>query len=223
MNNNCKSNTLVSVQCVKKTFLIMRLSIIFLFSALFASAASSYSQTARFSMELENVTLKQVFHEIEKSSQFIIVYSDDMVDVSQIVSIQAENITVEEVLKQALAKTNLTFKISDRQIAITKKPALELKPSEQQKKTISGLVNDSEGNPLPGVTVYLKGTTMGTVTDFEGKFSLDVPSSAETLVFSFVGFQTQEVEIGTQTLFNISLREDILQLDEDRVRSSAKI
>ena len=214
MNKIFKNGIAVQSRLVRKTFLIMRLTTILLLSAMFASAASSYSQTAKFSMELNNVTLKQVFHEIEKTSKFIIVYSDDIVNANQKVDVKVDDVTVENVLEQALVETNLTYKISERQIAITKKVESALINSVQQKKTLSGLVNDGQGLPLPGVTIILKGTTTGAVTNSSGEFTLDVPEAGGVLVFSFVGFQAQEVEIGNQTLFNITLIEDVLQLDE---------
>jgi iron complex outermembrane receptor protein len=213
MNKICKNGIAVQSRLLKKTFLVMRLTIILILSAMFAATANTYSQTAKFSMKLNNVTLKQVFHEIEKTSEFIIVYSDDIVNVDQKVDVKVSDVTVENVLEQALEETNLTYAISDRQIAITKKTE-SLANTEQQKKTLTGVVNDGQGLPLPGVTVLLKGTTVGTVTDFDGKFTLDVPADADILSFSFVGFQTQELTIGTQTLFNITLNEDVMQLDE---------
>lgn len=192
----------------------MRLTIILLLTTLFAATANSYSQSAKFSMELNDVTLKQVFHEIEKTSEFIIVYSDDIVNANKRVNVKVNDVTVENVLDQALEATNLTYKISDRQIAITKKAESIVTGVDQQKKTINGLVNDSNGEPLPGVTIVVKGTTIGTVTNFDGNFMLEIPADADILSFSFVGFQTQEISIGTQTLFNITLQEDIMQLDE---------
>ena len=192
----------------------MRLTLILVLSTFIASAGNLYSQTARFSMELKNVTLKQVFHEIEKNSEFIIVYSDDMVDVLKTVSVNVNDVTVNSVLDQALQGTNLSFKISDRQIAITKKPATALINTVQQIKELTGIVNDSRGDPLPGVTIYVKETTIGTISDMEGSFTLKVPVDAKILVFSFIGFQTQEIEIGNQTLFNISLQEDVMELEE---------
>ncbi|RIJ47467.1 SusC/RagA family TonB-linked outer membrane protein [Maribellus luteus] len=191
----------------------MRLTIILLLSVMFASAANSYSQTAKFSMKLSNVTLKQVFHEIEKNSEFIIVYSDDLVNVNQKVDVSVSEVTVDNLLEQALQETDLTYKISDRQIAVMKK-AGNMLTIPQEKKTVTGIVNDSKGEPLTGVTIVLRGTMTGTVSDADGKFTMDVPASGGVLSLSFVGFQTQEVEIGSQSMFNIVLREDIMQLDE---------
>lgn len=213
MNKICKNGFAVYSQWVKKTFLVMRLTIILLLSVMFASAANSYSQTAKFSMKLSNVTLKQVFHEIEKNSEFIIVYSDDLVNVNQKVDVSVSEVTVDNLLEQALQETDLTYKISDRQIAVMKKAGNTL-TIPQEKKTVTGIVNDSKGEPLTGVTIVLRGTMTGTVSDADGKFTMDVPASGGVLSLSFVGFQTQEVEIGSQSMFNIVLREDIMQLDE---------
>lgn len=84
----------------------------------------------------------------------------------------------------------------------------------QQTKTITGTVTDQSGNPLPGVSVYLKGTSTGVVTGIDGKYSLAVPANAQTLVFSFIGMTTQEIQIGTRNVINISLAEEITGLDE---------
>ncbi|MFV0267344.1 MAG: SusC/RagA family TonB-linked outer membrane protein [Draconibacterium sp.] len=191
----------------------MRLTITLLLSVMFASAANSYSQTAKFSMKLNNVTLKQVFHEIEKNSEFIIVYSDDLVNVNQKVDVSVSEVTVDNLLEQALQETDLTYKISDRQIAVMKK-ADNMLSIPQEKKTVTGIVNDSKGEPLTGVTIVLRGTMTGTVSDADGKFTLDVPATGGALSLSFVGFQTQEVEISDQTIFNIVMEEDVMQLEE---------
>ncbi len=197
----------------KRTFLAARLFIAFILFAFAASAGSNFSHT-KFSMQLYNVSLKQVFSEIEKSSDFIIVYSDDIVNPSQKVDVVVENATVNNLLDQALFNTNLGYTINERQIAITKKTETVAFDVSQQIKTITGVVTDSEGEPLPGVTIVVKGTTTGTITDYDGNFSLKIPIDAEVLVFSFVGFQTKEVAVGNQTLFKITLVEDVLQLEE---------
>ncbi|KAF0237935.1 MAG: TonB-linked outer membrane protein SusC/RagA [Prolixibacteraceae bacterium] len=216
MKKICKFYTFAQLLCVKKTFLIMRITIILLLTTIIASAGNLYSQTARFSMGLKNVTLKQVFQEIEKNSEFIIVYSDDMVDISKTVSVNTTDVTVDEVFEQAFKGTNLTFKISDRQIAITQKPEPSVlhNTGMQQDVTISGIVNDEKGLPIPGVSVYVKGTTTGAVTNNNGEFKLNIPQGGEVLIFSFIGFQTQEIIIGSQTLINVTMREDVMQLEE---------
>jgi TonB-dependent starch-binding outer membrane protein SusC len=90
----------------------------------------------------------------------------------------------------------------------------ETSGSAQQQKTISGKVTDESGEPLPGVTVLVKGTTLGTVSDLQGRYSLQVPQNAQTLVFSFVGMQSVEVPIGNQTNINATLKTESIGLGE---------
>src|SRR6186713_616904 len=87
-------------------------------------------------------------------------------------------------------------------------------PTLAQQKTVSGSVKDSESKGMPGVNVLVKGTTNGTATDTEGNFTIQVAAEASTLVISFIGYATQEVEIGAQTSINIVLKEDVAQLNE---------
>ncbi len=86
--------------------------------------------------------------------------------------------------------------------------------AEQDQKSLTGVVTDSNGEPIPGVTVIVKGTTIGTITNFDGAFSLNVPANAETLAFSFIGYTTQELSIKEQTIFNITLAEATVGVEE---------
>lgn len=199
----------------QKTFLIMRLSVLFLLVSVLSAVGNSYSQNTKFSLRLNNATVKQVFTEIEQNSEFIIVYSDDILDVSKEVSVVVTNSSVEKILDQMFAGTPIDYTIKDRQIVITQRvDSPTLGAMLQGDKVVQGKVVDSEGIALPGVTIVVKGTSVGTITDFDGAFSLEVPAGSEMLVFSFVGFQTQEVLIGNQTVFDISLAENMLEIEE---------
>nr|MBD3621588.1 TonB-dependent receptor [Sunxiuqinia sp.] len=199
----------------KKMFLVMRLSVLLLLVSVLSAVGNSYSQSTKFSLRLNNATIKQVFTEIEENSEYIIVYSDDILDVSKEVSVIVRNSSVEKILDQIFSGTAVDYTIKDRQIVITQRAENPLASMSQQAENIvSGKVVDSEGMPLPGVTVLVKGTTTGTITDFDGEFNLSVPDNAEVLVFSFVGFQPQEVSIGNRSTFNIQLVEDVLQIEE---------
>ncbi len=199
---------------LKKLFLIMRLSVILLFVSVLTAVGNSYSQNTRFSFKLSNATIKEVFQAIEANSEFIIVYSDDLLDVSKEVSVKADNSTVERILDQIVMGSNLTYQIEDRQIVITRKNIGQLETVGMQQPMVKGKVVDQTGTPLPGVTVLVKGTTNGTITDFEGNFELQISSDAKVLVFSFVGFQPQEVEIGNQRTFAVKMKEEVLELEE---------
>ncbi|WP_423126381.1 TonB-dependent receptor [Gaoshiqia sp. Z1-71] len=166
-------------------------------------------------MSLSKATIKQVFNEIEQNSEFIIVYSDDILDVTEVVTINVKNSPVGKVLDQLFAGTPLSYEIKDRQIVITQREELKRPATGQQPvNQLQGRVVDVGGQPLPGVTVLVMGTTIGTITNFNGEFTLNVPSDARSLQFSFVGFQTEEITIGTQKTFQVQMREDVLELEE---------
>ncbi len=199
----------------KKMFLIMRLSGLLLLVSVLSAVGNSYSQSTKFSLRLNNATIKQVFTEIEENSEYIIVYSDDILDVSKEVSVIVKNSSVDKILDQIFSGTAVDYTIKDRQIVITQRAKdLLATPGQQAENIVSGKVVDSAGMPLPGVTVLVKGTTTGTISDFDGEFNLSLPDDADVLVFSFVGFQMQEVSIGNRTTFNIQLVEDVLQIEE---------
>jgi len=199
----------------KKMFLVMRLSLFFLLVSTFAVFGRSYSQGTKLSLNLDRVTIKQVFNAIEQNSEYIIVYSDDILDVSEEVSVQVKNSPVEKILDQLFSGTSVDYQIKDRQIVITQRSKNEFAGTLQQPKNmVKGKVLDSKGLPLPGVTVVVKGTSVGTITDFNGEFTLAIPEQGEVLQFSFIGFQSQEIPVGTQKNFNVQLEEEVTQLDE---------
>ena len=153
----------------KKLYLIMRLSFILLLVSALSVIGNSYSQTTKFSFQLSNATIKDVFQEIERSSEFIIVYSDDIIDVTREVSVKVADVTIEKVLSQILTLSNNGYEIKDRQIVITKLEDLPLNEMIQQKDhLLKGTVKTADGNPLTGGTVHEKGTTNGTITNFNG-------------------------------------------------------
>ena len=205
-----------------KVFMVMRITLFLLLIAVgSAFAKSTYSQNTRLSLHLENATLQQVFDEIQKKSEFIIFYKDNQVDVNHRSNVDLEDVTVDQILDQALISTDLGYKIIDRQIVILadkSKESPSIVKSEinsiQQRKEISGKIKDPKGIPLPGVSVVIKGTTSGTVSDSEGKFKIYVSSDAKTLVFSFIGLKTQEIALGNNATINITLSEEAVGLDE---------
>lgn len=211
------------VPCIrnfKKFLLIMKLCTLILFISLAtASAKTSYSQNAKITLNLDRVTVKDLFEKIEKSSEFIFVYYDNIIDLNKEVSVNAENETIEEILDKVFKSSENTYKIFDRQIVIAKKESSKadietLLAQQPQKKELSGTVKDNKGISLPGVSVVVKGTTVGTLTDADGKFKLQVSMDATTLVFSFVGMKTREVAIAGKTLLNVVMDEELIGLGE---------
>lgn len=196
-----------------KVLKIMRLSAFLLtVFALQTLASSSYSQQTYITLNLKNVKVLEVLKEIENSTSFYFLFNKDLVDVERIVSVSVDQKKIDQILTGLFAGTNVKFVISDRQIVLTTEREDEFQNVQQKK--VSGKVTDSSGTPLPGVTVIIKGTSMGTITDPEGNYSLADISGDMTLVYSFVGMGTQEIVVGSQTRINVAMREDVIGLDE---------
>ncbi len=205
----------------KKVFMVMKITIFILLVAVSSTfAKSSYSQNTRLSVHLDNSTIQQVFDEIQKKSEFIIFYKDDQVNLKRTTNVDAEDATVDLILDQALKGSGLGYRIIDRQIVISNEilndaPSVVVSETvAEQKKVISGTIKDSKGITLPGVSVVVKGTTIGTVTNVEGTYQLRVPEGAPTLVFSFVGMKPQEIEVAGRTTINVTLEEETIGVDE---------
>ena len=181
--------------------------------------ASSYSESVKFDLKMNKVSLKEVFQTITEQSEFKFIYNNDVVNDKQKVSVNTDGARVEEILNEILPQFNLEYRVVDKQVIVF--PAEEKAKSEtvspsgaQQQKTITGKVVDENGAGLPGVAVVVKGTTIGVVSDIDGNYSVAVPADAQTLSFSFIGMKAQEIAIGNQTAINITMAADITDLDE---------
>ncbi|NCB09718.1 MAG: SusC/RagA family TonB-linked outer membrane protein, partial [Bacteroidia bacterium] len=180
--------------------------------------ASTYSESVKFDLKMKKVSLKEVFQTITEQSEFKFIYNNDVVNDNQKVSVTSDDARVEEILDEILPQYNLEYRVIDRQVIVF--PAEQgysgsgISVAGQQQKTITGKVVDEAGVPLPGVSVVVKGTTVGIVTDLDGNYSLSVPADAKTLVFSFVGMTAQEVEIANKTNISVTLIAEVTDLDE---------
>ncbi len=200
----------------------MKLLTFLIFAGSMTLSASSYSQKTKIDLHLQNLSLADIFSSIEKSSEFIFFYNDEVVNDQIKKSVSADGVQIENILEDLFKGTNITFKVDDRQVFLYKKDDIKSFESlvsstlmqQPQKKDLSGTVKDTKGLPLPGVTVMVKGTTLGIITDNEGSFGLSVPVNAKTLVFSFVGMKTQEFAIAGKTVFNVVLEEEIVAIDD---------
>jgi len=207
-----------------KILLRMKLLTVFMLCVFAVSAAESYSQSTKFNFDLSDVTVRQVFQTIEENSEFILLYNEKSVDVSRKVNVKVDDESVESVLNQVFKGTENEYRIYDRQIVILEDenaPIPSILKSKtidsetlQQKKDISGKVKDKDGFSLPGVSVVVKGTTIGTVTNPDGEFNLNIPVESEMLQFSFVGMKTQDVPIAGKSTFAIVMEEETVGVDE---------
>lgn len=199
--------------CSFKTFRIMKLTSFLLLMTVFNAFGSiTYSQSTKLNLDLKDVSIQSILNKIEEQSEFFFLYSSKMIDVTKKMDIQVENELVTDVLDEILAKTDIKYSIKDRQILLINSEAEAA--IEMQEKQLSGKITGSENEPLPGVNIVVKGSTIGTLSDINGNFILSVPPDAKTLTFSFIGMNTLEVEIGNQTVFNIEMEESAVGLDE---------
>ena len=198
---------------------IMKILLLLIFSSpLHLFAADSYSKLTRLTLHMERVKIKDVLMEIENQSEFYFLYNGKLVDVDKTVSVHVEDQAITDVLVQLFDNKEVTFRVVDRQIVLM--PAsLQTDPnivpsSGLQDISITGTVTDEHNDPLIGVNVQVKGTTIGAITDFNGQFTVAIPNRDAVLVFSFIGFITQEMTVGNRTSLTVRLREDISQLEE---------
>lgn len=194
--------------------LIMNLTSLILILTCLQVTAEGFSQ--QITLTEKNASLKDVLQEIKKQSGYQILYNSDLIEKAKPVTINLKKATLKEALTVSLAGQPFGYELHDRTILISPKPLTNKKPEEEQRKPpvrVTGKVTDSRGDPLAGVSVQAKGTNIGIATDGQGNFSLTTPDNA-ILVFSLVGFVSQEVQLNGRTTLNIQLKEDLQALSE---------
>jgi TonB-linked SusC/RagA family outer membrane protein len=194
---------------------IMKLTFLFLLIGLMHVNASVYSQATKLSLEMRNKKVVEVLDEIEKQSEFRFAYSSELIDVNRKVSVDINDKKIEKTLDVIFEGTGVTYAMHDRHIMLyPKEMDADSEGKGVQQNSISGTITDEAGEPLPGVTVLIKGTTNGTVTNVNGNYSIsNIPENA-TLQFSFIGMQSQEVVVGNQTTIDIIMAIDAIGIEE---------
>ncbi len=217
-----KKKSIIHSSCIRKEVNVMLLkmkllAVLIFCGAMALSASTPYSQRTKIDLQLQNSSLIEILNSIEKNSEFIFIYNQNVTnsDVRRSISVKSKNI--ESILDYLFKDLDITYRIDDRQVFLYKRNSLVAgneTPPDQPKKLIKGRVTDTKGNPIPGTTVIIKGTTIGTVTDNDGNFALQIPVDSQTLFFSFVGYATQEIPVDKRTQFNIVLKELTVGVDE---------
>ncbi|MDR2919549.1 MAG: TonB-dependent receptor [Tannerella sp.] len=193
----------------------MRCLILFIVLGTLQSVANiSYSQTVRLSLEMENTTVQEVLSIIEQKSSFYFTYNSKQINAARKVSIHVKDCFVTDVLDDLFAGGDIGYTINDKHIVLYKKDQTEKSAVSQQSKRITGVVTDANGEPIIGANVMEKGTASnGTITNIDGDYSLDVREGA-VLVFSYIGYNAQEISTSGKTILNVVLAEDAQILDE---------
>jgi TonB-linked SusC/RagA family outer membrane protein len=189
----------------------MKLTTVFILLSVFMATANGFSQQATFNLHHKNVAIKTVIEQIKAQSDYDFFYNNDDFNVNKKISLKVDNGNIDEVLHQILEPANLKYQIIDKVIIISKS---KLANQQDKKVTVKGNVTDENGESLPGVSVVLKGTTVGITTDIDGNYQLMIPADGKTLQFSFVGMKTEEVAIAGQSTINVVLRADAIGVDE---------
>jgi len=172
---------------------------------------NSIAQNTKISLNFSNISIKEVFKEIEKQSQYSIFYSDELIKNIVVKNLNSKGETALVILDKLLPQYNLKYELNNNIIVILQ--ATDKKTKSPEKRKVTGKVSGSDGLTIPGVNVFLKGSNEGTITNINGEFSLEVPDQKSTLVFSFIGFIRQEVQVGNSDFLDILLKEEIVELD----------
>jgi TonB-linked SusC/RagA family outer membrane protein len=211
----------VPLTSIRKLLLVMKLTLLFVFvGVLQLYASDTYSQNARISLNLQNAKFEDVFSAIEKQSEFEFFYNNNQIDASQLVSVNVDGMKISDLLNRLFSDKGLAYKVVGNRIILVKQNSFESEllgaiDNSAQQVSVTGVVKDAAtGEPIPGVNVLVEGTTIGVVTDIDGKFSLNVPSASSVLAVSYIGYVTQKVSVGNQTNLAINLVSDVTSLEE---------
>lgn len=193
----------------------MKLTIMLFVLVLFnANATTSYSQNTKVSLDVKKEAIETVLDKIEDQSEFKFFYKIGEIDVTKKVSLTVHETPIKDVLSMLFNNSPVTYNMVKNQIVLKKGALEEVKNNKQQITIVKGTITDTNGEPLPGASVIEKGTASGTVSDFDGNFSLKLTTSNPILTVSFIGYKTKEVTVDGKTTLNIQLEEDAASLDE---------
>lgn len=191
----------------KQFTIVCLVGILTLISA--SSFGTNYSQNKRISIQIKDAQIIEVFKEIQSKSEFDFFYKNEQIPKNHKVSLNFKDATITEILDYIFKDSGLEYKIIDTDIVVSPQ-----KQSPQNKGVISGIVLDSQGLSLPGVNVRISGTSRGTTTDIDGKYMIDQIEEGQSLIFSFIGMISQELNPSTTKSFDIVLKDDAQGLEE---------
>lgn len=184
---------------------------IFILALCLFASGSIYSQNQKISIPKGTTTLQKVFQEIEKQTNMSVDYNQSKFDINKKIETKGQQKSLSSTLDEVLAGSGLTYKIEDGHILII--PMTDQQGQIKPDQSIKGIVTDDNGEPIIGANISVKGSTIGTVTDINGQFSLNVPGNASILI-SYIGYLPQEVRVGNNRDFSFVLKEDTKVLDE---------
>ena len=202
-----------SLPSFKKIWLIMKLNFFLILLTVLQVSASVSAQNTRMDLKMQNATISQVFDEIERQSEVYFFYNKNQIDETRTISVDFRNKTIDDILKSMLSELSLTYEFAGKNIII-KAANPVINGIQQSGIKVKGTVRNASGESLPGVSVVVKGTTTGTITDTNGKYDLvNVPSTG-TLEFSFVGMKKIEVSVDGKSTIDAVLEDETFGIEE---------
>lgn len=200
---------------LKESLRIMRISIFLLFVAIFQlTAVNTDAQNTEIEINTNDLTVKVLLTEIERQSDFLFLYRNNDVDVNRVVHIKKKTGNISSILEEAFANTDIRYEFQNKYIVLAPNgSSVESLLPQQNRHTVSGIITDKNGEPVIGANVSQKGTTNGTISDINGNFSIMV-SPNTVLIVSYIGYITQDVNVGDRNSIKIELIEDTQTLDE---------
>jgi len=198
---------------ITKIPLTMRLTILFLLLLVRVCwADNNYAQNAKISIDAQNQNIAEILEAVEQQSEFSFIYDSKTVDTKRKVSVQADEENIFDVLSQMFSGSEIAYTVINNKIILNKSE--EILDIVQQGLTVTGIVTDETGETMPGVNIKVKGTSTGTVTDIDGKYSIIPPNEDAVLIFSFIGCITQEFVVGNQRSIDVKMNDDIHNIEE---------
>ncbi len=206
---------------MQKIFLPTRFSrktrpVLLLFAAIFLLCGSVFAQDTKVSVHLKKANFAEVFREIEKQSAYRFFYNNAVVSSSHNLDVDADGKPVSEILRELFAGTGMNYRLVETYIVVTTRGGDEEEQFSKMiagKEVVTGVVKDSQGEPLAGVSIVQQGTSNGTASDPSGRFSIRTMGSAPVLAFTYVGFQTQNVAVAGRAVVNVAMNPEDLTID----------
>jgi len=199
---------------IGKILRIMKITFVLMVVFGLSVTATGLSQNKKLSLSLKDATLLEIFKEIEANTNLGFLYKNDQIDRSKTYSISAQNKDVHEILSSIFDDTNYAFTIIENNVVITKAQAT-IENNLNQQLPIKGKVIDAKGEPLPGVNVYDKANPQnGVITGIDGSYSISVNNTEAVLIYSFIGFDDQEIQVAGRTQIDITLLEEQIGIEE---------
>lgn len=194
----------------------MKLFIAFsLLSVNMAFSSNTYGQNVKLSLDFKHKKTAEILEEIEKRTEYHFYYNAKLVDVARLVSIKVVNKPLISILDELFQHSDADYKVIDNDIILTPRKNKDNDAKDKQQKTISGVITDlSTGQPIPGVSVMLKGTTIRTMSNENGKYTIGIAGEQPVLTFTSIGYTTREELVGERSVINLSMKGEVLTMNE---------